>query len=209
MPGTFPAANGAILTVGMVVGKNRLQCVLPMVSETAGGSLSQRAGDLTAWLTDTLIPPWLACLPELVEIVGYQLEAMASQNMLPTRRNFTPGTYVGNIEEEPCPPQTSMLVSFYNVDQINEGTRTIVGKSFCGPPPEGHQNNGILNDVLVGLLTNFAAAMATQFVGDSSGITWHRAIHTSNIPATAIWIADSWVARSDAFTQKRRMIPLF
>jgi len=206
--GPFPASQGAIITVGLLYGQHRLQCVIPMISDTAAGTPTQRGTEFQPWLEDTIYPAWLPVLPEECQIVGFMVEGMGDDSILPFRINYPLNTYDGTGSAGGTPPQVSQLIAFYSDTQIALAARTAVGKMNVGPCPEDANGDGVVLTGQVTLLQTLGGLLASGFVGASSGTHWYRALAAHPLPAADVHVANLVVARTNLFTQRRRLTPL-
>jgi hypothetical protein len=207
--GPFPASQGAIVTVGLRQGSNRFQCVFPMIADAATGTPTGRARDLVDGFPTFIYTNWLACLCEDIEILGIQVEGMADDSLLPDRVNYLGGSWPGAHTDLSLPPQTSMILALYSTTQIAAVARTAVGKMFVGPSPANDTIEGTLGSDIIGLLNTLADTINAGFIGPITGVHWYRALAARPLPAADVHVADLSRVRSQVFTQRRRMTPLF
>jgi hypothetical protein len=207
--GPFPASQGCILTIALTTQRNRFEVVMPLISDGPDGDPRERSIGLFIAIANDWLPPFVAMLAVDCQVRGAQVTPMADDSMLPNRINYPNGTWVGTVAGESSPPQTSMLTAFYSSMQIAGPNRILVGKTNWGPPPEANCVSGVINAAGLVLMNQMGAAIIAGCTDETTGVKWYRALTKTDNAEDELDACDIHLPRDQAFTQKRRMLPLF
>lgn len=206
---SFPAENGVKITIGCVCGVQRFQSVLKYVADGAWSSIGP-FGDFGDYLVNTLFDVWRGVLATDCYISGFSLEGFVRGYVIPYKQEYDTTTWPGTRPGSSSPPNSSMLIVGYSVDQAAlPNKRTSTSKIFVGPAPDEDQEGGTLdNGFYNGDFDALVDALQAGFTGGTTAANWKLAINYSDVVGTDIYVADKILGRQTCFTQRRRMTPI-
>lgn len=203
----LPKEQVVQLVVGFALDVNRYQVVIPFVCEDVL-TVDEAWIDIADRFENTLRDPWLDCLADDIECLGFGVEPGQPGGCVPFRKNYAINTHPGTIVGQSYPQTTSMLVHHRSVDQAGSGSRVITATSFVGPPAESSASANELIAPFIGTLWQaFWPLLGQSFVGASSASTYHRALSKGSAAGPNVYTVDNTVGDTFLGTQRRRGRP--
>lgn len=208
-----PAINnscGAILTIGLVVGKDRLAIVEPYGIDQPAPDLTHMCEDLLDSWGAAAITAFLACLSPDAQVVYLSAEGM-QDGRVPSRNDYALGTNPGTLTGAAMPNNVTGLIAYYEdpVDVV-VGERMRVGKTYMPGVPETQVTGDILSGTATGAYSAYAGIVINGFASTAYPANkWWRMLSTPkprNVN-TSIRRVVSAVPRAYVCTQRRRLIP--
>lgn len=205
----YPKERVVICTIGCATPSQRFQFVIPLVDITGMPPVGVTAlGLIGNWLEPTIYPLIQACWVDHLQILGVQIESLVPGGIVPLRKNYPVGTYVGTIADTMGSPSDSMLLAFHSTSQA-DGTHGKVreAKTYVGPPPQTTSIDGMVTGGTLTALTNLATAIVAGIAEPATAHTWKRALSTFDFAGTGVFAVDEFQVRGTTFTQRRRFLP--
>lgn len=206
------ADNGVLVTIGMMVGKDRAAIVFPIATGTADLGKTELCRHAGLAVKDGLCSMLKACMGSDCSLEHISVEAMLD-GYIPSRIDLAAlGTNGGTGTPPSMPAQVAGLLVFYaDPADLPPGGRMRVGKTFVpGIPQDLVAGDKLLSDELTAL-TTLANAMGAGFTGVTyPEETWYRVLAAPR-PRGAVGQSLKRTIASDGrayvVTQKRRLTP--
>ncbi len=201
--------NGAIATIGIVSGPDRVAIVAPFIADDPGLTPTTRCVDLVAQIIANILTPLTTVMGTDAHVAFVQAEGMVDGE-IPSRTDFAPGDYPGAGGSVVMPNNVSGLSVYYgNPADLAPGARMPVGKTFWPAVPSAEVTGDIISNVLFGNYGTIDTLYRTGFATFLGGGKWYRMAgkgnsRTAGTPAVSII---SSAVRHYVATQRRRMTP--
>ena len=205
-------SRGVILTIGGLVGGDRVATVEPYITDSTALDDSLLCADLITSWASAARASYLAMLSASYSLMYISAEAMTNGE-IPARADFTIGAYPGTIIGVPLPANVTGLLRYYRDPDdaaLLPSGRMTVGKTFVPAVPVANVALDIIDGTLQGVYLSYAlAALNGWSSSGDSGKKWFRCVakgprspFNSPVPRAIAVEADFYVC-----TQRRRMIP--
>lgn len=205
-----PIDKGMILSIGIIANADRMQIVMPMLSDASTiFAAGIQASDLCKTAETLLIPLLQACMSSDASITFLSAEGMAD-GIIPARFDYGIATYPGTLDAGALPDNVGGMMVWYEDprDAIADARARSCRNTVPGVPKSEYIGGAVSNVVQAALL---AAATALQNGLESytdAPQCWYRAL--SRLPRdSSATILRTWnaTARGYVGTQRRRLVP--
>lgn len=201
-------SNGVIVGVGIRVGNDRTEILVPMAGDGFTLTPDQLARAAVDAMENNGLPVLLPCLSSDAEVSYISGEPMQNGNV-PFRKDYPAGTNPGTRAAGAAPSNVAALLSFYgDPTQTPPGGRTRIGKNFLA----GIAKGDLVGDLLVGALQAVLQTLADALFGGIAstipgGGQWYRVVKALRGATQALQNIVIDEARDYVTTQRRRLLP--
>jgi hypothetical protein len=202
--------QGCILTVGFVLGGERMACVLPIATSAEDMTLSGICLDACNSFITSVLGDLLACVSSDAYCSHVQAEGMQN-GAVPYRNDFSSTAQVGTGAAGACPANSATLITFYEepADVISP-FKIRTGKTFIPGIPKTAYVNGALTDAQLISAYGFGTDCIDGWPSaNEPSYSWYRVLSVPKPRSTVQNCKRISVAtpRGYAGTQRRRLLP--
>lgn len=202
--------SGVVLTIGMFANGEAFEIVLPMATPSTILDATNFCSDCVGSFENSPLPDLLACISVSTSVVFIAGEGMVN-GFIPFRDTFTIGTTPGTRGTGAAATSVAGLGVLYE-DPKDEpaGERMRIAKSFFSgiatADVDGNQIVSQLNANILVFMQDCQTGWPSVLDGTSN---WYRVLASPKprTPGTAIKRTLVAEARSNVYTQKRRLLP--
>jgi hypothetical protein len=202
----YPASDAGLLTIGMRVGIDRAEVVIPMVDVNGDhGGPDELCRDLVNVFVAQALPNFLGLIGNNAEVLYVEAVGMIP-GAIPYREVFAPGDNPGTREGEILPPSVGGIVTFYpSSSDLSLGNRVVVGKNVIPGITEGDVEQGYLVQELIDLIDTWAGLLIGGLTGSDS--LWKRTTNIRRVVGEEVRVAILNRVRSYVGHIRKRLTP--
>lgn len=209
-PSGMKNTDGVILTVGMFANGEAFEIVMPMVTDATSMDGSNICQDAVQSFEASAMELLQQCLSEDTSVVFVAGEGMVN-GYIPWRDGFETGTHSGEVSSPAIPANACALgVVYQDPEDVTVNARIKLAKTFFSGVPKTLSAGNQIAPALVTTINAFLSAVVTGYPSVlHSASSWYRVLNVPKPRAAGTDVVRLLQpeARSNIYTQKRRVLP--